>query len=215
MRKHLLVAGIAAAVLIPSFAMAQETCAERSANRAAGTVLGVLGGALLGNAVSSHGGKTGGTIIGGVAGAAVGSNLAKGPHDCVHAYGYYDNDGRWHDNGADRAVAYGYYDRGGVWVDGAPPNVAAYAADTSYNSHVNTMDVSTRIERVQAWIDRSRSSGAPSRGEAHTAQNHLNDIKREAHERMRDGRMSDRDQSALQARLDSLSSDIRMDRAGG
>ena len=36
MRKHILAAGIAAVVLLPSLAMAQETCEQRSANRTTG-----------------------------------------------------------------------------------------------------------------------------------------------------------------------------------
>ena len=59
MRKNLLLAGFAAAALLPSLAMAQETCEQRSANRTTGTVLGAIGGALVGNAVSHGGGKTG------------------------------------------------------------------------------------------------------------------------------------------------------------
>ena len=42
MRKHLLVAGIAVATLLPSLALAQETCEQRSANRTAGTVVGAV-----------------------------------------------------------------------------------------------------------------------------------------------------------------------------
>jgi Glycine zipper 2TM domain len=212
MRKQLLAAGIAAAVLIPSLAMAQETCEQRSAGRTAGTVLGAIGGALLGNAVASHGGKTGGTIIGGVAGAAVGSNLAKGPHDCVHAYGYYDNDGRWHDNHVDRAVAYGYYDREGAWIDGAPPGVAGYAADAAYTSHANTMGVDERINRIQDRIEHGRSDGSLSRGDANDAQRTLSDIRRQENDLRGDGRLSDRDTSLLQARLDRLSDQVHVDR---
>jgi uncharacterized protein YcfJ len=214
MRKNLLLAGFAVAALIPSLAMAQETCEQRSANRTAGTVIGAIGGALLGNAVSSHGGKTGGTIIGGVAGAAVGSNLAKGPKDCAHAYGYYDNDGRWHDNGVDRTVAYGYYDREGVWIDGPPPNVAGYSANAAYTSRMNTMDVDTRISRLQDRIDSGRRDGSLSRREAKSAQNTLNDIRHEEQLRRQDGRMSDRDLAALQQRLDSLSSQVHYDKQG-
>ena len=213
MRKNLLLAGFAVAALIPTLAMAQETCEQRSTNRAAGTVLGAIGGALLGNAVSSHGGKTGGTIIGGVAGAAVGSNLAKGPHDCVHAYGYYDNDNRWHDNGVDRSVAYGYYDRSGAWVDGQP-NVAGYSADAAYTSHVNTMDVDARINRIEDRIQQGRRDGSLSKREANSAMNTLNDIRREEQLRHQDGRISDRDQAALQARLDRLSAQVHYDKQG-
>lgn len=213
MRKQLLAAGIAAVVLIPSLAMAQVTCEQRSANRTTGTVLGAIGGALLGNAVSSHGGKTGGTIIGGVAGAAIGSNLAKGPHDCVHAYGYYDNEGRWHDNGTDRAVAYGYYDRNGVWVDG-PPNVSGYSANASYESRSHTMSVDDRIARIDQRIDRSRDDGSLSPREARDALRTLNDIRRQERDLAGDGRLSYRDEARLQARLDRLADQVRMDRNG-
>lgn len=213
MRKNILLAGFAAAVLLPSMAMAQVTCEQRSANRTAGTVLGAIGGALVGNAVSSGGGKTGGTIIGGVAGAAIGSNLAKGPRDCQHAYGYYDNDNRWHDNGVDRSVAYGYYDRSGAWIDGQP-NVAGYSADASYTSHVNTLDVDARINRLEDRIHQGRRDGSLSRREASRAQNTLNDIRREEQDRRQDGRLGDRDMASLQARLDRLAAQIHYDKQG-
>jgi len=213
MRKQFLAAGIAAVVLMPTLAMAQETCEQRSANRTTGTVLGAIGGALLGNAVSKHGGKTGGTIIGGVAGAAVGSNLAKGPRDCAHAYGYYDSDGRWHDNGVDRSVAYGYYDRNGVWVDGAP-TVSGYSYNASTTSRVNTMDVDTRISRLQDRIDRGRDDRTLSYREARDAQRTLNDIRREERDRRGDGYLSNRDEALLQQRLDRLSAQIHYDREG-
>jgi uncharacterized protein YcfJ len=214
MRKQLLLAGFAVAALIPSLAMAQETCEQRSSNRAAGTVIGAIGGALVGNAVSHGGGKTGGTIIGGVAGAAIGNNLAKGPRDCQHAYGYYDNDNRWHDNGVDRSVASGYYDRSGAWVDGYPANVAGYSANASYESRANTMDVDTRINRIGERIENGRRDGSLSRREAKRAMNTLNDIRREEEMRRRDGRLGERDTAALQARLDSLAAQVRYDKQG-
>jgi hypothetical protein len=37
MRKNLLLAGFAVAALLPSLAMAQETCEQRSTNRVVGT----------------------------------------------------------------------------------------------------------------------------------------------------------------------------------
>ncbi len=212
MRKHFLAAGIAAVALIPSLAMAQETCEQRSANRTTGTVLGVIGGALLGNAVAGHGGKTGGTIIGGVAGGVVGSNLAKGPHDCVHAYGYYDSDGRWHDNHSDRAVAYGYYDREGVWVDGAPPGVGGYAADAAYTSR--PMSIDARIARIDERIRRGRDDNSLSGREARDATRTLNDIRREVNDRGY-GQLSGRDRDDVERRLDALSAQIHMDRNGG
>jgi len=211
MRKNLLLAGFAAATLIPSMALAQVTCEQRSANRAAGTAVGAVAGALLGSAVAGHGDKGTGAVIGGVGGAVIGNQLSRGPRDCAHAYGYYDNDNRWHDNGVDRSVAYGYYDRNGVWIDG-PPNVAGYSANASYNSRVNTMDVDTRIARIDERIDRGRADGSLSRREVRMAMNRLNDIRREERIRRRDGRLSDRDEAALQSRLDTLSAQVRMDR---
>src|SRR6185503_9064329 len=169
MRKHLIFAGIAAASLIPTLAMAQETCEQRSAHRAEGTAVGAIAGALLGSAVAGHGEKGTGAVVGGVGGAIVGNQLSRGPRDCAHAYGYYDNDNRWHDNGVDRSVAYGYYDRNGVWIDGAPPNVATYSANASYTDRAHTMDVDSRIARIDERIDRGRADGSLSRYEARRA----------------------------------------------
>jgi uncharacterized protein YcfJ len=213
MRKNLLLAGLAVAALIPSLAMAQETCEQRSSNRVAGTVVGAGLGALLGSAVAGHGHKGDGAVVGGIGGAIVGNQASKGPRDCQHAYGYYDNDNRWHDNGVDRSVAYGYYDRGGAWVDGQP-NVTGYSADASYTSRVNSMDVDTRISRIEDRIQQGRNDGSLSRREAKSAMNTLNDIRREEQNRSRDGRLSDREVAALQARLDRLSEQVHYDKQG-
>jgi len=118
-KKHLF-AGLVLAATLPSFAIAQESCEQRTQNRAAGTVAGALAGALLGGAVSNHSEKGAGALVGGIAGAVVGNQLAKGPEDCQHAYGWYDDGGRWHANGVNPDVASGYYDRGGRWVQGRP-----------------------------------------------------------------------------------------------
>lgn len=120
MRRHLLVAGIAAAALIPSFAFAQASCEQQHNNRVAGTVVGAGLGALLGSAIAGHGDKTTGAVIGGIGGAVVGNQVSKSRADCAHAYGYYDTNGAWHANTVERANAAGYYDRDGQWVDGAP-----------------------------------------------------------------------------------------------
>ncbi|THD61476.1 glycine zipper 2TM domain-containing protein [Phenylobacterium sp.] len=213
MRKYLLVAGLAVATLIPSLAMAQESCQQRSENRTAGTVLGAVGGALLGSAVAGRHDRGEGAVIGGVGGAVVGSNLSKGPRDCAHAYGYYDNDNRWHDNGADRAVAYGYYDRSGAWIDGAP-NVAGYSADVAYQAPGRAMDLDTRMSRIEDRIQRGRADGTLSHHETRAAMATLGDIRRDEQNRRRDGRLNDRDEAALQGRLDNLSTQVRMDRAG-
>lgn len=120
MRGKLLMASFALAVILPSAASAQETCEARASNRAAGTAIGAVAGALLGAGVAGHHEKGTGAVIGGLAGALVGNQLAKGPPDCRHAYGWYDNDGRWHASAVPPGEAYGYYDRHGAWVEGRP-----------------------------------------------------------------------------------------------
>ncbi len=72
----------------------------------------MLGGAIGGNAL--------GAVLGAVGGGVAGNQIARGPQDCVHAYGFYDNGGRWHPNRIDPAAASGFYDRDGRWVAGAP-----------------------------------------------------------------------------------------------
>ena len=120
MRKHLIVAGIAAATLIPTFAFAQQTCEDRRNNRVAGTVVGGVLGALAGSAVAGHGDRNEGAVIGGIGGAVIGNQVTKGSGDCQHAYGYYDTNGMWHSNAVSRQSASGYYNRDGAWVEGAP-----------------------------------------------------------------------------------------------
>lgn len=222
MRKHFLAAGIAAATLIPSLAMAQVTCEERSRNRAAGTAVGAVTGALLGSAVAGRHDRGTGAVVGGIGGAIVGNQLARGPKDCAHAYGWYDNEGRWHGQRVDERLASGYYDRNGVWVDGRPAghydrgvwiaDAGAYGANASYVARDRTLDVDARIARMDQWIDRNRDSGRLSYREARDARYALNDIRRDYRYRLSDGRLSGRDEAALQERLDRLSAQIRYDR---
>ncbi len=114
--RQLLLAGLAASTLATS-AMAQETCEQRRDNRTVGTVAGAGIGAVLGGAI---GGNALGAVLGAVGGGVAGNQLTRGPQDCVHAYGFYDNGGRWHPNRVDPAAATGFYDRDGRWVAGAP-----------------------------------------------------------------------------------------------
>ena len=104
-------------------AVAQVRACEQHNNQMTGTVVGAIGGALLGNAIAGHGDKKTGAIVGALGGAIIGNQIGKssGKADCNHAYGFYDNDGRWHANPVNRDVAAGYYDRNGRWSDG-PPN---------------------------------------------------------------------------------------------
>jgi hypothetical protein len=120
MHAKYLLTGLAVAALLPSLAVAQETCEQRAQNRTTGTVVGAVAGALIGGAVTNTRDKAAGAVVGGIAGAVVGNQLAKGPADCQHAYGWYDNEGRWHARGGDVSAASGYYDREGVWVYGRP-----------------------------------------------------------------------------------------------
>jgi uncharacterized protein YcfJ len=221
MRRQHLAAAIAALSLVPGLALAQETCEQRAANRAAGTAVGAVGGALVGSAVAGRHDRGTGAIVGGIAGAILGNQLAKGSRDCSHAYGWYDNGGRWHANRVDERAAIGYYDRNGVWIDGRPPgrwdngvyiaNAGNYGADATYVARGRTLDVDSRIARMDEWIDRGRDSGRLNRYEARNARDQLNDIKRDANYRRRDGYFSGRDEAMLQARLDRLADQVRFD----
>lgn len=120
MRIHLLVAGVAAAAIVPTLALAQQTCEQRRSERVAGTVVGAGLGALLGSAIAGKGDRTAGAIVGGLGGGVVGNQVSKGNGDCAKAYGFYDNSGAWHASNVARGNAQGYYDREGRWTDGAP-----------------------------------------------------------------------------------------------
>lgn len=120
MRIQLVAAGLAVAALIPSSALAQQTCEQRQANRAVGTIAGAGIGALLGSAVAGRGDRTAGAVVGGLGGAVLGNQLSKSNGDCTRAYGFYDNSGAWHASTVSRDQASGYYDREGAWIDGAP-----------------------------------------------------------------------------------------------
>ena len=152
MRIHQLVAGVAVAALMPTLALAQVTCEQRSTNRAVGTVAGAGLGALLGSAIAGHGDRTAGAVIGGVGGAVAGNQLTKGHGDCTRAYGYYDNAGAWHASNVSRANAQGYYDRRGEWVDGAPSGY--YSGDGQWNADAS----SGRADSRGYWVP------APSHG---------------------------------------------------
>ena len=85
MRKHLLAAGIAAATLLPTFALAQQTCEQQANNnRVAGTVIGAGLGAVLGSQVSGRGARTEGSVIGAIGGAIAGNQIAKRNFKCAN-----------------------------------------------------------------------------------------------------------------------------------
>lgn len=182
MRRNLLAAGFALGVLIPTAAFAQETCEQRSQNRVAGTAIGALAGALLGGSVAGHHHKGEGAVIGGVAGAVIGNQVAKGPQDCQHAYGWYDNGGRWHANAVDPSAAWGYYDQRGQWVEGRPADYRPV---------------------VQDWDDRDRYEGG-GYPEFRRMEDH---IREEIREGVREDLIEPEDARDLMGQL----RDIRMD----
>ena len=169
MRMTLWAAGVAVAALIPSAALAQQTCQERQHDkRVAGTVVGAVAGGLLGNAVAQHGGKSGGTIIGAVAGAAVGNQLSRGAvAGCDHAYGYYDTQSRWHANAVPAADANGYYDRDGQWVDGAP--MGRYSANGEWISDRTDAETSGYRDARGYWVPASAGGYYDTDGQWETA----------------------------------------------
>ncbi len=236
MRVRSLVAGACAAALIPTAALAQQTCQERAANRVAGTVVGAGVGALAGSAVAGRGDRNEGAVIGGIAGAIIGNQLAKGGKgDCARAYGYYDNEGDWHASSVARTRAVGYYDRNGNWVVGAPagrwdsrgyyvPAAQAggyYGGDgrwigaprQSVNYGRDDRQIDARIARLDDRIRRSFDNGSLSRREAREASRELDSIRAYANSvRTRRGGYRERDEVALNDRLDRLSDQIREDR---
>jgi hypothetical protein len=233
MRKNLIVAGIAAASLIPTFAFAQQTCEDRRNNRVAGTVVGGVLGAIAGSAVAGRGDRNEGAVIGGVGGAVIGNQLSKGDGGCQRAYGYYDNSGQWHANQISRDQAAGYYDRNGNWISGAPAgnwdrngryiasSAGAYGEQASYGegryqTRSEWRDAPQDIRSREAWLERrilrSRNNGSLSRREADRAMMTLQEIRREERRAYRDGRLSNREEYALMARLDDLNAQIRWDR---
>lgn len=153
MRNQLFLAGLTVAAILPAQAFAQQSCEERAANRAAGTAFGAVAGAVIGSQLAGRGDRTEGAVIGGVAGGVLGNQLAKGSRDCAHAYGWYDNDGRWHASGVSRSVAVGYYDRSGEWIDGAPPGYQ-YAQGSDYDRDRSRSDYGRRDSGRQ-YYDRS------------------------------------------------------------
>jgi hypothetical protein len=132
--------------IVPA-ASAQVRACEQHNNQTTGTVVGAIGGALLGSALGGHGHKSDGAIVGALGGAIVGNQIGKNSvtADCSHAYGFYDNDGRWHANPVDRNVATGYYDRSGRWSNGTPNGY--YASNGAW--------VSATADMRQGYYDNS------------------------------------------------------------
>lgn len=120
MYKTFFTAILLASTFVSTSAYANRSCEDRGSNRVIGTVGGAAAGGVLGNVIAGRGDKTEATIIGGVIGAVIGNQVTKSNRDCAHAYGYYDENNRWHATGNSRTSSNGYFDRNGEWQDGAP-----------------------------------------------------------------------------------------------
>lgn len=118
MKNRIFFAGVALAVLTPSVVSAQDDgCRSDRSGRIIGTAVGAGAGGVLGNEIAGRGDKTEGSIIGAVVGAVIGNQVSKSNRgDCRTAYGYYDEQGRWHATGVSANEARGYYDRNNRWV---------------------------------------------------------------------------------------------------
>src|SRR5689334_22833026 len=153
MRIQTLVAGVCAAALMPTLALAQQTCEQRQNNRVAGTVVGAGLGAIAGSAVAGRGDRNEGAVIGGLAGALIGNQVAKGQPDCSRAYGFYDDRGAWHANAVARNQAAGYFDRNGAWVEGAPRG--HYDRDGRWVQAVTDASAAGYYDRDGLWVPAS------------------------------------------------------------
>jgi hypothetical protein len=157
MRRYLFTASIAAAALIPSLASArtqsEATCEQQSTTQVVATVAGAGVGGVLGNVVAGHGDKTLGTVIGAAAGALAANQLAKPNRDCNHAYGYYDQDNRWHATGISASNARGYYDRDGGWIDGQPEG--RYGSDNRWIASNDTRNGYGNFRAGGEWVPAS------------------------------------------------------------
>jgi len=137
MQKQLLAAGVATAALMPSVALAQQTCEQRSANRAVGAVAGNQLSRGSGDCARAYGyyddaGRWRPTTV--AAGQASGYYDRGGAWVQGAPNGHYDAQGRWAPAQADRSVrgyyadgrwtpasADGYYGPDGRWLAGAAP----------------------------------------------------------------------------------------------
>src|SRR5260221_227283 len=213
MRRHHLIASLAAAALIPSIAAAQQTCAEQRSGRVAGTLAGAGIGALLGSAVAGHGDKGTGAVIGAVGGGIIGNQVSKPKTDCIDSYGYYDHNGIWHANAVRSRNAVGYYDPKGRGAC-TGPSAGGYGRDVAYEARDIWAGAPLDIRQRESWLEqrtrRGMDDGSLNRFEATRALRELFQIRREeASLRRGDGMLRRRDRDYIQAKLHTLSRNIR------
>jgi len=150
MRKYLIAASIAALAVGSNAASAATVCKQDSSGRTIATVVGAGIGAVLGNVIDGGHNRAAGTIIGGVAGGVAGNQLAKDDTKCRTAYGYYDEEGRWHANRISASEARGYYDRDNRWVEGAPNGY--YDNNNRWIAFNGASDASGYFDRDGRWV---------------------------------------------------------------
>ncbi len=125
--------------------------------------------------------------------------------------GYYDNGGHWRSG-----PAAGYYDSRGAWIATAP-SAGATGMDASYVAPREHTEAPRDIATREAWLDQRIRSGASdesiSHEDARHARRELRSI-REQEQAMRHdgGQLSPSDEANIQARLDSLSSELHVAR---
>ncbi len=121
--------------------------------------------------------------------------------------GYYDN-GRWVSGNA-----HGYYDANGRWVSTAP-SAGGYGRDVAYEGRDIWAGAPLDIRQRESWLEqrirRGMDDGSLNRFEANRALRELFQIRREeASLRRGDGMLRRRDRDYIQAKLHTLSRNIR------
>jgi hypothetical protein len=196
MRHKLFIAGLMAAVAMPSLAFAQPGCV-RSNNQTTGTgaVLGALGGALIGNALGGRHSRGIDTAAGAVAGGVAGGALA---------------------SGYNQPCPDGYYRQGPPPPEpGYGPGYAAPAQGSFW--YGAPAGIHERIDFLYQRIGNARSAGYLGRHDADSAYHDLSNIRaQEGQMRYHDGgHLSPPDRGYLQSRLDNLSQRIHWQSHGG
>jgi hypothetical protein len=215
MKNSIFLTGIALSILTPSIVMAQVDGCRRDGNgRIIGTAIGAGAGGVLGNVVAERGDKTEGAIIGAIVGAVIGNQVSKSDRgNCRTAYGFYDEQGRWHATGVSTSDARGYYDARGRWVstrqgnyqnnDNGPNN--PYRPGTGqYALNQMPTDIAGRISWMRAYIPNAVQSQHMNRTAAQYARPELTAIETQNRQFNRDGRFTQREGQIIQRRLDRL-----------
>lgn len=142
-----------------------------------------------------------------IAGEASGRRDANGVWVADAQPGYYEN-GRWR-----AGEVRGYYDAQGRWIT-TSASAGGYGANAGHQGGGNWADAPGDFRGRADWLDqrirRGQDNGRLSRRDAGEALRSLSNIRREeAGMRHRNGRLSQRDEVYIQAKLDTLSDSLR------